>query len=237
MNKNVYISAIILTYNEQDHIARCIKSLMDVADQVLVVDSNSTDNTVAICNQLGVTVLSTVWEGYSKTKNHGNQQAKYDMILSIDADEELTKELIASIVAQKTIGFNANEVYKFHRLNNYCGQWIRHAGWYPDTKVRIFNRQNTHWEGDVHEHLVHITPVQEKLLSGDILHYSIKDKADHIARIKKYNLLARKYPNRLVAFLSAVSTFVKLYIVKRGFLDGKLGYQLCIISAKAKIWR
>ena len=237
MGTNSYISAVILTYNEQDHIARCVKSLLDVADQVVVLDSNSTDRTVAICNSLGVEVINTTWEGYAKTKNVGNSKATYDTILSIDADEALSKELIASILAQKRNGFNQNEVYKFHRLNNYCGQWIRHAGWYPDTKVRIFNRHNTRWEGDVHEHLVHAKAVNEKLLFGDMLHYSIKDKADHIARIKKYNLLARKYPNRLVAFLSAISTFVKLYLIKRGFLDGKLGYQLCMISAKAKIWR
>jgi glycosyltransferase involved in cell wall biosynthesis len=237
MHKGTYISAVILTYNEQDHIARCVQSLQDVADQVIVLDSNSTDNTVAICNDLGVKVVNTIWKGYAKTKNLGNKEAKYDTILSIDADEALSNELIASILVQKGIGFNESDVYKFHRLNNYCGQWIRYAGWYPDTKVRIFNRLNTRWEGDVHEYLVHTTPVSEKLLSGDMLHYSIKDKADHIARIKKYNLLARKYPNRLIAFLSAISTFVKLYIIKRGFLDGKLGYQLCIISAKAKIWR
>ncbi len=237
MNKYAHISAVILTYNEQDHISRCIKSLQDVADQIVVLDSHSTDRTVAICNDLGVEVVSSIWKGYAKTKNQGNKGAKYDTILSIDADESLSNELIASILEQKAKGFNKSDVYKFHRLNNYCGQWMHYAGWYPDTKVRIFNRLNTRWEGDVHECLVHKAPVNEILLYGDILHYSIKDKADHIARIKKYNLLARKYPNRLVAFLSALSTFMKLYIIKRGFLDGKLGFQLCLISSKAKIWR
>jgi len=237
MNNDSYISAVIITYNEAEHIGRCLFSLQGVADDIVVVDSHSTDGTVAICEQYGATVVSTDWKGYAKTKNAGHTKAKHNFILSIDADEELSEELKVSISQQKERGFEPNEVYKFHRLNNYCGQWIRYAGWYPDTKVRIFEKHNTQWEGEVHEQLVYAKPVSEVLLQGDLLHYSIKDKEDHIARIHKYNLLARKYPNRLVAYLSALITFVKLYIIKLGFLDGKLGYQLCLISAKAKIWR
>lgn len=232
-----HISAVIITKNEEDHIGTCIRSLQGVADEVVVVDSHSTDATVAIAQELGAVVVETNWQGYAVTKNIGHKSATHDTILSIDADEELSDELIASIKEQKAKGFEENKAYKFNRLNNYCGQWIRHAGWYPDSKVRIFNRQNTYWAGEVHEHLVYGKPISEILLKGDLRHYSIKDKADHIARIHKYNKLARKYPNKLVAYLSAISTFIKLYIVKLGFLDGRLGYQLCLISAKAKVWR
>lgn len=237
MTSTTKISAVIITFNEQEHIERCIKSLLDVVDQVLVVDSFSQDATPTICQKLGAKVIQTKWQGYAETKNIGNEHAAFDTILSIDADEELSDELRNSIMAAKVGTIDKGVVYKCNRLNNYCGQWIRYAGWYPDTKVRIFNRHNTRWEGEVHEKLVFSTTVVEKLLLGDLLHYSIKDKADHIARIHKYNKLAIKYPNRAAAYVSAISTFVKLYLVKLGFLEGRLGLQLCIISAKAKIWR
>jgi len=237
MNDNSKISELIITFNEQEHIGACIRSLQGVVDEVLVVDSYSTDDTVLISEALGAKVISMKWQGYAETKNVGNLNATYAIILSIDADEELSKELRASILAQKSIGLRIDEVYKWNRLNNYCGQWIKYAGWYPDNKVRMFHKHNSKWEGEVHEELVHVDTVTEKHLVGDLLHYSIKDKDDHIARIHKYNKLASKYPNRLVAYLSAISTFIKLYIVKLGILDGKLGYQLCLISAKAKVWR
>lgn len=237
MGKTSQIAAVIIAYNEQEHIARCIKSLVGVVDEIVVIDSYSIDKTVAVCASLQAKVVQVKWKGFAATKNEGNALANCNFILSIDADEELSVILQNAIKDQKKIGFDLNVVYKFNRLNNYCGQWIRHAGWYPDTKVRIFDKQNTQWYGEVHEHLVYNKPVSEKLLHGDLLHYSIKDKQDHIARIYKYNKLARKYPSRLVAYTSAILTFAKLYILKRGFLEGKLGYQLCLISAKAKIWR
>ena len=237
MNDNSKISAVIITFNEQEHIGACIRSLQGVVDEVLVVDSHSTDDTVSISEALGAKVISVKWQGYAETKNVGNQNAINNIILSIDADEELSEELCGSILAQKALGFRIEYVYKFNRLNNYCGQWIKYAGWYPDTKVRIFHKLNAKWEGEVHEELVYTNTVTQKHLTGDLLHYSIKDKEDHIARIHKYNKLARKYPTRMIGYLSAISTFVKLYIIKLGFLDGKLGYQLCLISAKAKVWR
>lgn len=237
MGNTSRISAVIIAYNEQEHIARCIKSLTGVVDEIVVVDSYSTDNTVAICNKQQAKVVQMKWQGFAATKNAGNKLAEYDFILSIDADEELSNSLQNAITKQKKLGFETNVVYKFNRLNNYCGKWIRYAGWYPDTKVRIFNRHNVFWKGEVHEKLNYHQFCSEKLLHGDLLHYSIKDKQDHIERIHKYNKLTSKYPNRFLAYLAAIITFVKLYLLKLGFLEGKLGYQLCIISAKAKIWR
>ena len=237
MNRSTNISAVIITFNEQEHIEKCIRSLNGVVNEVVVMDSNSTDNTIAICNKLDARVIDTDWLGYAATKNLGNESASYDFILSIDADEELSDDLRESIKQVKKNGFQSELVYSFNRLNNYCGQWIKYAGWYPDSKVRIFDKRIAKWEGEVHEELVLTKPTAIHHLRGDLLHYSIKDKEDHIARIHKYNKLARKYPNRLIAYLSAISTFIKLYIVKLGFMDGRLGLQLCLISAKAKIWR
>ena len=237
MNKEHHISAVIITHNEEQYIGQCIASLQGVADEVIVVDSYSTDNTEAICQEQQATFYTHQWMGYSATKNWGNSKASHNWILSIDADEILSPLLIENLIHLKKDGLDPEGIYSFNRLNNYCGQWIRHAGWYPDTKDRLFYKSNVKWEGEVHEELSFEKSTVRHHIKGDLLHYSIRDKEDHVARIHKYNKLARKYPNRLAAYLSAISTFIKLYIVKLGFLDGRLGFQLCLISAKAKIWR
>jgi glycosyltransferase involved in cell wall biosynthesis len=237
MPESQHISAVIITLNEEQYIEQCIRSVQKVADEVILVDSYSTDKTVSIARQLGAKVLQIQWKGYAETKNWGNTQAAYNTILSIDADEILSEELINSIVEAKKSGLKSNTVYSFNRLNNYCGKWMQYAGWYPDIKVRIFNRNEVQWQGEVHETLVFSQTQQNQWLKGDLLHYSIKDKADHIAREKKYASLARPYPNQLLAFFTAIAKFVKMYIFKQGFRAGKLGFQLAYISAQAKFWR
>lgn len=231
------ISAVIITFNEEKYIRRCIESLKGVADEVIVVDSFSTDKTKSICMSLQTNFIEREWEGYAKTKNWANSQAKHSWILSMDADEELGEELRASILAEKEKGLEAGVAYKFNRLNNYCGKWIVHAGWYPDTKVRLFEKNAATWRGEVHEELKFDQKKDEKNLEGDILHYTIEDKADHINRLKKYNGLAEKYPNWVYTLFSSVFTFIKMYIIKLGFLDGRLGFQLCYLTAKGKFWR
>ncbi len=237
MPKSHTISAVIITLNEQEYIAQCIVSLQKVVDEIVLIDSYSTDKTVAIATQLGAKVVQTDWKGYAETKNWGNKQAENNLILSIDADEVLSQELISALQQLKQNGVETKTVYAFNRLNNYCGKWMKYAGWYPDTKVRLFNRNEAKWEGDVHEKLVFTQAVTTQWLSGDLLHYSIKDKADHMAREKKYAKLAKPYANKGVAAFSAVAKFVKMYIVKQGFRAGKLGFQLAWISARAKFWR
>jgi glycosyltransferase involved in cell wall biosynthesis len=231
------ISGIVITFNEEKRIKACIESLKKVVDEVIVIDSFSSDNTKSICKDLNVTFIENEWMGFSKTKNFANSKANHEYILSLDADEVLSEELIHNIKKLKKADLNPGKIYSFNRLNNYCGQWIKYAGWYPDKKVRLFEAKNTTWIGDVHEKLVFQNDVKTVHVSGDILHYSIENKDDHIARIHKYNKLANPYPNKLVALLAATSTFIKLYLIKCGFLEGKLGFQLCLISAKAKIWR
>ncbi|MGB1037463.1 MAG: glycosyltransferase family 2 protein [Bacteroidia bacterium] len=231
------ISAVIITYNEEKYIQGCIVSLKDIADEILVVDSFSLDRTKAICLELGARFIERKWEGYAKTKNWANAQAKYAWVLSMDADEVLSKDLRSSILSEKMKGLNDRRIYKFNRLNNYCGKWIRHAGWYPDTKVRLFDKTHAIWQGDVHEELSFSQTVDEIHLKGDLLHYTIMDKEDHISRLKKYNGLAKKYPNLAYTFFSSMFTFIKMYILKLGFLDGQLGFQLCFLTAKGKFWR
>ncbi len=236
MPKPISISAVIITFNEEKYIEQCIKSLKSVVDEVVIVDSYSTDKTQEICQNLNVTFLQKDWLGYAETKNWGNSQAKNHIILSIDADEELSQELKKSILNLKQDGF-VNVSYSFNRLNNYCGKWMKHGGWYPDKKIRIFNREDAHWEGDVHEKLIFNPNINNKHIAGDLLHYSIESKEDHISREKKYASLAEPYKNSVLALFSSVSKFVKMYFMKLGFLDGVLGFQLALISAKAKFWR
>ncbi|MEZ4761691.1 MAG: glycosyltransferase family 2 protein [Calditrichia bacterium] len=121
---------VVITKNEAENIARCIRSVQEIADEIIIVDAHSTDDTVAICKSLGATVISRNWEGYAQNKNI-ETQAKHDFILSMDADEALSDELISEIrqVKQQLRG-----VYSFNRLTNYCSTWIRHSGWYPTPK-------------------------------------------------------------------------------------------------------
>ena len=236
MSENQKISAVIITFNEEDYIEQCILSLQQVVDEIVVVDSFSSDNTQAICLRHKVTFLQHKWEGYAITKNWGNEQASYDYILSIDADEIVSEPLAISINAIKN-QLNSKTIYSLNRLNNYCGKWIKHAGWYPDKKVRLFPKSAVKWKGEVHEKLVFNASLIEVHLPGDLLHYSIKDKQDHIQREKKYASLSKPYPTILHASISALFKFIKMYLIKGGFLDGALGFQLCWISAKAKFWR
>ncbi|MBT8327947.1 MAG: glycosyltransferase family 2 protein, partial [Bacteroidia bacterium] len=126
MSENQKISAVIITLNEEEYIEKCIKSLKDVVDEIVVVDSFSTDRTQEICERNHVTFKQREWEGYALTKNWANAQASHDFILSIDADEMISETLADSIKLIK-VNLNSNTVYSFNRLNNYCGKWIKHA--------------------------------------------------------------------------------------------------------------
>lgn len=237
MSPDSKISAVIITYNEEAHIGECIASLATVASEIIVVDSYSTDRTKAICEEHKCTFIEKKWMGYAATKNWANAQANMPWILSVDADEVLSPKLISSIKSAQEVGLQKSTVYQFNRLNNYCGIWLKVAGWYPDKKVRIFASGEALWQGDIHEKLMYSKDSFILHLKGDLLHYSIKDREDHIARVKKYCKLEKPYPNRWIGLLVALKTFVKSYIIKGGFRAGKLGFQVSYISAQAKWWR
>ncbi len=232
------ISVVIITFNEEANIRRCIEAAWTVADEIVVVDSCSTDQTPEICKELNVNLFTRKWEGYSKTKNYGNQQAQHSYILSLDADEVISDELRQSILNQKD---TLSGAYQFNRLTNYAGKWIKHCGWYPDTKIRLFPKGKARWEGDfVHETLVIDTELEIKHLQGDLFHYSYHSVSDHKIRIEKYSdLHAQKmYSEGKKAGLfkilfSPIAKFLNDYIFKAGFLDGKTGFTICMLSAKA----
>jgi glycosyltransferase involved in cell wall biosynthesis len=196
------LSAVIITFNEARNIKRCIASLQDVADEVVVIDSFSTDATPSICKGLNVQFHQREWKGYSKQKNYGK-------------------------------GYN----YSFNRLTNYCGKWIKHSGWYPDTKVKMFNRSEDDWQGEVHETLT-VDSNAVKRLKGDLLHYSYNSVSDHVNRTDVYSTLGAKELFEKGKKASLVKLlfnpwlkFNKMYFIKLGFLDGMAGFTIALITA------
>jgi (heptosyl)LPS beta-1,4-glucosyltransferase len=231
------LSAVIITHNEEKNIARCITSLTGVVDEVIVVDSESTDGTRAIAAQGGARVSIRPWTGYSDQKNHANSLARGRFILSMDADEGLSPELATSIKAARHRGLEG--AYSLARLTNYCGTWVKHGGWYPDTKIRIFPKDAARWEGEhVHEELRLDAGVLITHLSGDLLHWSYTSLEDHRQRIRRYSdLHARKLfaggkrAGLVKRWLSPVAKFIQGYVLQAGFLDGTAGWNIARLSA------
>lgn len=229
------LSAVIITYNEARNIKRCILSLQGVADEVVVVDSFSTDATPSICKGLGVQFHQREWKGYSKQKNFGNGLASHPWILSIDADEALSENLQRAILSAKQD--NGHFIYTFPRITNYCGKWIRHSGWYPDIKLRMFNRDEDNWQGEVHEKPT-ADMKKAKHLKGDLLHYSYDSLSDHVQRTDRYSTLGAKelyQRGRNASFTKLLINpwfkFVRMFLLQRGFLDGTAGFHIALITA------
>lgn len=230
------LSVVIITFNEGHHIAQCLKAAQAVSDEIVVVDSGSTDNTVEICKAYGARVLTNPWCGYSEQKNFGNTQATSDWILSIDADEVLNDALIQSILKWK----KNPQAASFKRMTNYCGTFIKHGGWYPDIKVRLFNKQETNWEGTIHEVLRGLTKENTFLLEGDCLHYSYYSVDQHYAQAEKFTTIqaedlfnSGKLSPWFKRVFSPISKFIVDYFFRLGFLDGKAGFTVARISAYA----
>lgn len=222
-------SAVLITKNEASTIADVLRPLQALTDDIVVIDSQSTDGTIAICEAHGARVIQYEWQGYSATKNFGHSQAKYEWILSVDADEVLSDELISSL---KNIQLKDKTVYALDRITDLYGTWIRHSGWYPDWKVRLFQRDFVYWKGDfVHETLHVPSDFEEVKLEGKFYHYSYKNAEDHLQRIEKYAVLAAeemhskgKKATFVKLYLSPASRFIKTLILQGGFLDGKAGW-------------
>jgi len=224
-----HISAVIITFNEIKNIARCIESLKEVTDEIIVVDSFSADGTYELAVDLGATVVQMPWEGYAMSKNKGNQMAKNDWILSIDADEVLSSGLIDSI---NRIEPAEGTVYWLDRLNFYGEKAIRFSGFYPDWKPRLFNKQHVRWEGNfVHESLEIPAGFKKLKLEGKLFHYTYSSAEDHKARMLKYarlSALKMKDQGRKASFISIwispITRFFISYFIKLGIFDGKEGF-------------
>lgn len=230
------ISAVIITLNEEKNIGDCIDSLKEVADEIIVVDSWSKDNTPVICAQKGVRFFQTDWKGYAETKNYANSLAVFPLILSIDADEVLSQDLKASILLAKQNPLY--DCYKLNRRTNYCGHWMMHL-WYPDAKTRLFFKDKALWVGpSVHEELKMKSDSTVGLLNGDLLHYTCRTISQHMATTHKYTSLKAiqansegKHAPLYKIIFGPMSKFISEYFFKKGFLDGYYGLIACGISA------
>jgi glycosyltransferase involved in cell wall biosynthesis len=229
------ISATIIARDEERNIARAIESLR-CCDEIVVVDSGSIDRTIEIATKLGARVVEAGWRGYAAQKNFAAECAKYDWILSIDADEALSESLEADIWLLKKNGprFDA---YTMPRLAQYLGKWILHSGWYPDRKVRLYRRDKAKWIGDyVHESVTVYGTIGH--LDSNLLHYTCQSFTEHLKTMDRYTTLAAE---ELVARGKRVTyrhlladpawTFFRTYFLQRGFLDGVEGLAIAYMAA------
>ena len=234
------VSAVIITFNEERNINRCLKSIGNIADEIIVVDSFSTDLTRSICEVYNVRFVEHAFGGHIEQKNHAISLASNDWVLSLDADEALTEELKQSI---QLANFESYDGFQLKRLTNFCGQWVRHTGWYPDKKIRLWNKSKGSWGGqNPHDRVEMDGGLRIGQLEGDLLHYSFYTLFEHVAQIQKFSSLAAEaaYKNgkrsSLVKniLIGPFYTFVKKYILQAGFLDGYFGFVISINTAYSK---
>ncbi len=235
----IKLSLVIIALNEEKNIAKCLEAASSVADEIIIIDSLSTDRTAETSESFGAKVIQHPFENFVKQKNIAIDAASNDWILSLDADEILSTELCLSI---KTIKENpAFDGYFMNRLTNYCGKWVYHCGWYPDAKLRLFNRQKARWTGHlIHEKIEMSVESQTGKLKGDLLHYSYYSISDHIKQADKFSAISAQElfekGRKATAFklvMGPVFKFLRDYVLKMGFLDGFYGYVICRISAHA----
>ena len=236
----IKLSVVIITYNEEKNIARCLDSIKDVADDIVVVDSFGTDKTKEICLAHGVRFVEHTFEGHIQQKNWAVTQATYPYILSLDADEALDDALKKSILHAKQDW--QYDGYYMNRLTNYCGHWVRHCGWYPDKKLRLWDSRKGKWQGTNPHDKYELFEGDKttSYLKGNILHYSFYTIESHIKQIEYFTDISSKAlfgkgykPNWIKLYLSPSAKFIESYLLKLGFLDRKYGYQICKNSAWA----
>lgn len=233
------ISVVIITFNEERNIERCILSVKSIADEILVVDSFSKDRTQEICEKHGVRFVQHAFEGHIEQKNWAASQASFPHVLSLDADEALDETLQAQILAVKSNWIASG--YEMNRLTNYCGKWVHHCGWYPDTKLRLWDSRLGKWAGtNPHDKYELQSGCTVQKLKGDILHYSYYSREDHYKQVDYFTTILAKSQYKIgkkapiiVLILSPFVKFFKDYFIKLGFLDGKTGFVICRISAYA----
>jgi glycosyltransferase involved in cell wall biosynthesis len=229
------ISATIITHDEERNVARAIESLR-CADEILIVDSGSKDRTLEIAEKLGARVIEASWLGYAAQKNLAAERASHDWILSLDADESLSEALEAEILELKKNGPRA-DAYTMPRMARYLGRWIRHSGWYPDRKVRLYHRGKARWVGDfVHESV----KVEGSIgnLEGNLLHFTCDSLSEHLKTMDRYTTLAAEQlidAKRQVSWGRLICeppwTFFRTYVLKAGFLDGVEGLAIANMAA------
>jgi len=232
------ISVVIITKNEAHIIANTLQSLQPVIADIVIVDSGSTDETVAICKKFNATVIETSWDGYGINKNKGIAAAKNNWILSLDADEAIDEELKTAVTLIDLN--NDDEVFNIKFKNFFCKKWIRFGEWGFDAHIRLFNRKKVQWNNvTVHENLVLPQGVKIVKLPGHILHYTVQNlqeynnKTEYYARMnaEKYAAAGKKQ-NILKQYFSPVFAFLQHYIFRLGFLDAAEGFIIAKTTAR-----
>jgi glycosyltransferase involved in cell wall biosynthesis len=234
------LSVIIITRNEAANIGDCLDSLA-FADERIVVDDNSTDATAEIAARKGVHVVAHAFTGFGFQKNYALSLAQGDWVLSIDADERVTPSLRAEIEA--AIGKPGPDGYEFLRLSSFCGRVMRHSGWYPDYVLRLFRRGRARFSDDaVHERVICDGPVAR--LKESLLHTPVVRLEDALSRMDRYSTAGAEMlvaSGRRVFFFSGIShgvwTFLRTYILRAGFLDGREGFLLAVANAQGAYYR
>jgi glycosyltransferase involved in cell wall biosynthesis len=236
----IKLSVVIITYNEERNIGRCLASVRNIADEIVVLDSHSTDSTVRICREHGAKVFTHPFDGHIQQKNRAITYASNKHVLSLDADEAIDPRLEQEILRVKD-NFSKDGYY-MNRLTNYCGHWVRHCGWYPDRKLRLWDSTKGHWTGiNPHDKYELLSGDRNSgYLKGNILHYSYYTLEDHYRQVNYFTEIAsrayfdngKKAPSfKLV--LNPVAKFIDHYILRLGFLDGIAGFRISRISAYA----
>lgn len=231
----IKLSGIVITFNEEKNITRCIESMQDVCDEILVVDSFSTDATPQRVHDLGAKLIQREWNGFLEQKNFAQDHASYDIVLQLDADEALSEELKKSILKVKEHW--SADGYFFNRFTQFCGKWIHHSGWYPDAKLRLYDRRKGKWSGlDPHPGVV-LEKGTTSHINGDLLHYSFHTASEFIERSANYALQAAKAMHTLdkpfrwhKLLLSPVFRFFKDYIIRGGIRDGFEGLMISVAN-------
>ena len=232
------ISVVIITKNEAHIIANTLQSLQPVINDIVIVDSGSTDETIKICKQFNAAVIETDWAGYGINKNKGIAVAKNDWILSLDADEAIDAELQQSLLQLSLT--DDLEVFNIRFKNFFCNKWIRFGEWGFDKHIRLFNRKKVQWNNAaVHENLIFPEGIKTTMLNGNILHYTVRNMKDYTGKMTNYAMMnakkyfaTRKKSNFFKQYFSPAFAFLQYYIFQLGFLDGREGF----IIAKTTAW-
>ena len=232
------LSVVIITFNEAQNIARCLDSVKDLADEVIVLDSFSTDDTEQICLSKGVRFFQHAFDGHIEQKNRALTYSKFPLVLSLDADEALSDELKNSIWEVKKNPIS--DGYYLNRMTNYCGSWIHYSGWYPDSKLRLWRSGKGKWGGlNPHDKFELFAGDKNSVkLNGDILHYSYYSIDQHYRQAEYFSTIAAKAyfesgkrSGIYNMIFNPALKFFRNYFLKAGFLDGLAGFTVCRITA------
>jgi glycosyltransferase involved in cell wall biosynthesis len=229
------LTLTVITKNEEDRIGDCLDSAT-LADEALVLDSGSTDRTAAIAGEKGARVEEHPFDGHREQKDRAVGMAETDWILALDADERLSPEL-AEEIGRVLDGDDLPAAFSMPRRTFYLGRWIDHGGWYPDRKVRLFDRRRARWGGvNPHDHVQ--VDGEVRRLSGDILHYSYRSMSDHLKQIDFFTTISAKEkhaagmkPGILRMLFHPIGKFLRMYFLKLGFLDGRAGFIVAVLGS------